>query len=311
MNTSKKVSKPSVTIAVSAYNEEKNIGNFLRSVLDQKEAGFTLDAIWIFSDGSTDKTVDVAGSFTSRKVKIFSYAKRIGKSSRLNQIYQRLRSDILVQSDADVVFKHPYVVRDIVIPLINDARVYMCGGNPQPIPGKTFIEKSVNLTSEVYRVFRKSIRGGNNIFSADGRLLAYRNKFIKGVHIPKTMIANDAFTYFSCLTAIGLYRYAHKAVVLYRSPQTVMDQVKQNTRFLAARERMTKYFSPDVVDNEYMIPHGLYLRTIIAQAFSHPVHSIVIFMINRFCYVKSSLVEGGLTGIWSIAKTTKIEINRI
>src|SRR3989344_2235293 len=173
MNKSNILSKPTVTIAVSAYNEEKNIGNFLRSVLRQKIEGYTLDAIWIFSDGSTDKTVGVTRSYARRKVKIFSYGKRVGKSSRLNQIYRRLKSDILVQSDADVVFKHPFVVRDIVIPLINDARVYMCGGNPQPIPGKTFIEKSVNLTSEVYRVFRKSIRGGNNIFSADGRLLAY------------------------------------------------------------------------------------------------------------------------------------------
>jgi cellulose synthase/poly-beta-1,6-N-acetylglucosamine synthase-like glycosyltransferase len=195
--------------------------------------------------------------------------------------------------------------------MIKNQRVFMCGGNPTPTPGITFIEKSVNVTTRAYRNFRKSVRGGNNVFSADGRLLAYRTQFIKHVHIPEDMIANDAFTYFCCLTNGGLYQFAPEAIVQYRSPQSVADQIRQNTRFLAAPQRMTKYFDSDVVAKEYQIPRDVYLRTIIAEAVSQPIHSLVIFLINRLCFINSILMESRLTAKWAIATTTKKVVNKI
>ena len=78
-----KIKKPSVTIAISAYNEEKNVKAFLESVLAQKGLGFKLNSIWIFSDGSNDRTVEFTQSYRSKKLKVFSYTKRTGKSNRL------------------------------------------------------------------------------------------------------------------------------------------------------------------------------------------------------------------------------------
>ena len=48
---------PTVTIALSAYNEAENIGRFLQSVLEQKENGFILEKILVISDGSDDSTI--------------------------------------------------------------------------------------------------------------------------------------------------------------------------------------------------------------------------------------------------------------
>src|SRR3989304_6639199 len=100
----------SVTVAISALNEAHNITAFLRSVLSQKEEGFVLEKILIISDGSTDQTAELARALNSDKIEVRKYGERIGKSSRLNEIYKDLRSDILVQSDADVVFSHPLVI---------------------------------------------------------------------------------------------------------------------------------------------------------------------------------------------------------
>ena len=52
-----KTHKPTVTVAISAYNEEGNINYFLKSVIKQKIKNFTLKKILVISDGSTDKTV--------------------------------------------------------------------------------------------------------------------------------------------------------------------------------------------------------------------------------------------------------------
>jgi len=113
--------------------------------LDQKEDGFVVKEIWLHSDGSTDKTVELAKSLKNKKIRIWDHKKRVGKSTWLNQIYKSLKTDYLVQSDADVIFAHPFVIRDLIKPLIQDSRVGMCGGNPMPLSTKSFWEKVVNV----------------------------------------------------------------------------------------------------------------------------------------------------------------------
>lgn len=297
---------PSITVAISALNEAHNITAFLRSVLSQKEEGFVLDKILVISDGSTDKTAELARSLDSDKLEVREYGERIGKSSRLNEIYKDLQSDILVQSDADVVLEHPLVIRDIILPIVLDQKVGMCGGHPRPIKASTFTEKSVNCTFNAYEPFRSLVRGGNNVFSADGRLLAFRREFIKQVKVPEDMIANDAFTYFSCLDKGFAYRYVKTAVVLFRSPQTFTEQVKQNTRFEAAPARMSKYFPNKLVDQEYDIPFNIFLKSVFEQMVRHPILCGYIFLVNAYCRLKAFFTEKQLTAKWQMAHTTKI-----
>ena len=67
MNTESHNYKPRVTVAISAFNEERNIGAFLRSVLMQKEDGFELVRILVISDGSADGTAGVVRDLASPK----------------------------------------------------------------------------------------------------------------------------------------------------------------------------------------------------------------------------------------------------
>ncbi|OGM27083.1 hypothetical protein A2962_03200 [Candidatus Woesebacteria bacterium RIFCSPLOWO2_01_FULL_39_61] len=296
---------PEVTIAVSAYNEEKNIKNFLESLLVQKEFGFVLKSIWVLSDGSKDRTVEFAKSFKSKKIKVFDYKDRLGKSSRLNQIYAKLKSDILVQSDADVLFAHPYVIYDVIQPLLKNKRVGMCGGNPQPLKAKTFTEKAVNNTVFAYLPLRESVRGGNNIFSVDGRLLAYKKALIKQIYVPEDMIANDAFTYFECLVHGYEYRFVKDAFVNFRSPQNIKDQIRQVTRFKAARIRMFRHFPKDLVTKEQYIPASLLIKNMLVQFVKHPIHCSYIFLVNKFCKYQALKNESKLNSTWEIALTSK------
>lgn len=296
---------PSVTVAISALNEAQNITAFLRSVLAQKEEGFALEKILVISDGSTDKTAELARSLNSDKLEVREYSERVGKSSRLNEIYKDLKSDILVQSDADIVLERPFVIRDIILPIILDRKVGMCGGHPKPVPASTFTEKAVNCTFDMYEPFRSLIRGGNNAFSADGRLLAFRREFIKQVNVPEDMIANDAFAYFSCLDKGFLYQYVKTAIVLFRSPQTFAEQVKQNTRFEAAPARMSKYFPDELVIQEYRIPFVIFLKSALKQIVRHPFLCGYIFFVNAYCRLRAFFVEKRLTAKWQMAYTTK------
>lgn len=71
-----KTKQPKVTVAISAYNEEKNILPFLQSVLMQKEDGYTLEAIWVYLDGVTDRTAELISNLKSGKIKVFFRSQR-------------------------------------------------------------------------------------------------------------------------------------------------------------------------------------------------------------------------------------------
>lgn len=294
-----------VTVAISAYNEEKNIKKFIHSVLKQKEEGFTLQKILIYSDGSNDKTVQKVKSIKSRKIKIIACEERMGKSTRLNQIYSEVKTDFLIQSDADVVFAQPYVIRDIIQPLIEDKQVGMCGGNPIPLEGITFIEKADSVTFKIYMTILKNMNGGNNVFSADGRILAYRKELYKRMNIPEDMIANDVYTYYVCITNYFKYKFVSSAQVDFRSPQILQDKIKQTTRASAVRLRMQKYFPPELVNKEMYIPASVHLRSILLQFIRYPIASLLIFFVSKYCSFKAVKAEKYLNAKWDIACTTK------
>lgn len=294
-----------ITIAAVAYNEEQNIRKFLESIFAQKYKNLNVEKILITSDGSNDRTVDIVKSIKPASLTIIQRRERRGKSLRLNEIYTSLSSQVLVQFDADIVLAHPFVVENIVAPLINEDKVSMCGGNPIPKEGRNLIEKAINITCEAYNEFREKVRDGNNVFSADGRILAFRKEFIKKVKIPENMIANDMYTYFVCMT-LGLnYRFTKEAIVYFNSPRTLADHIKQNTRFRASPIRMKRYFKKELVERELNIPKYLFLSMHIKYFLKNPALSFFIFLLNKYCGVKALINERSLKGTWDIAYTTK------
>ncbi len=296
---------PTVCIAVCALNEESNIGNLLASVVSQKEVGYKLKKILVISDGSTDNTVPTVKKFTSKKLVIKSYKKRMGKSYRLNEIFATHDSDILVITDADVIFEHSLVVSEIIKPIVKNKNVGLAGGNPTPMTPQTFTEKAIQCTLNAYIPLRKVLKGGNNALSATGRLMAIRKELVAKIHEPADTISNDGYIYFSCLINGFLYRYVETANVKFRSPQSLSDQIKQSSRFAATYERMKMYFPHELVDKEYYIPQNLLMRQMIKQFVKHPILCSYIFVVNKYCHLRAFILKTKINAIWDLVYTTK------
>lgn len=293
-----------ITIAICALNEEANIGNLLKSIMIQEEEGYKLDKILVISDGSTDQTVEIAKSF-GKRVEVKAYKQRRGKSSRLNEIYTSVTSDVVIQPDADVILAHEYVISEVIKPFIGNLSVGMTGGHPIPLPAETFLEEAINYTLEVYIPFRKKLNGGDNILSATGRLLALRKEVFRNITVPKDTIANDGFVYFCTITQGYLYRYAEKAIVYFRSPQNLKDHISQNTRFAATYTWMKQFFPPELVEKEYRIPPGDLYREMLKQFIKHPIFSGYIFLINKYCAIRAIILRKKINAIWNIVYSTK------
>lgn len=298
---------PTISVAVCAYNEEGNIYRFLSSVLGQDQTGFILKEIIVVTDGCTDKTVEIVRSLQKKHsiIKITESKTRVGKSTHLNDIYKRVLSDYLVQSDADVVFSHTHVIRDMIMPLQKDRRVGMCGGNPTPLPASTFWEHVASVAFEPYQAFRSTVRGGDNALSAVGQILAYRRELLRTIHIPSDMVTNDLFTYFCCLSTHWNYKYVASGIVYFQSPKALRDIIKQNTRFKTGHNRMYTYFPKQMVDYEMSIPRLAYVRAIVGQLLKHPIYSILYYTINLCSKIRANRIGATLTAAWPIATTTK------
>ncbi len=296
---------PTLTVAVSVFNEERNIKNFLKSVLKQETKDFKLSKIIVYSDGSTDKTINIAKSIPSKLIDVIEDKNRIGKSTRLNQIYKMVNTDILVQSDADVILSSNDTIHHLIQPMLKENKVGMCGGHPEPMKAATFTEKAVNSTFQMYSRLRSDLRKGNNVFSADGRLLAYRKDLYKKIVIPEDMIANDAFTYFACITKKFKYAYSPKAVVKFRSPQKLKDQIRQNTRFVSAPIRLKKIFNKNLIDKEYFIPNNIRYTYMLQEFLKNPLGCLYIYIVNTYCKLRAIKIEKKLNAKWDMAITTK------
>lgn len=300
------MSKPTVTIAVSALNEERNIVRFIESILLQKEDVFVIEKILVISDGSEDKTAERAESFHSPKIEVREYAERRGKSFRLNEIIADLTSDFIVQFDADIVLEHDRVLHDLLQPLFHEKGVGICGGNPLPVSPVTFTEKAIACSLESYLPLRLKLKNGNNIYSAMGCMLAFRKEFIKKIHIPNRSVANDLFLYFSCLSLGYTYRHVSSAIVRYRLPQTLRDHIKQNVRFASGPIKMKEYFSQALIESELHIPFWIKWQYRAEQVMKHPILCAYIYMVNTYCRYKALKTWHTLNTKWEMVSSTKM-----
>jgi len=109
---------PTVTLIISAYNEENIIDRRIRNSLELDYPRDKLEII-VASDGSTDATNDIVGSYSEHGVKLINRPDRRGKVFVLNRTVPKAAHEIVVLSDANTMCE-PDALRHLVSPFCND-----------------------------------------------------------------------------------------------------------------------------------------------------------------------------------------------
>ncbi len=94
---------PKISILVSAYNEEKHIADRIRNLLGLAYPPERLE-ILIGSDGSTDRTVELARQVADPRVKVLVTSLRSGKPAMLKRLAAEATGEVLVLTDANTHF---------------------------------------------------------------------------------------------------------------------------------------------------------------------------------------------------------------
>ena len=96
--------QPTVAVVIAAYNEEKDIVERVKNLLAQDYPKDKLK-IYIGSDGSSDKTVDLIGEIKDERIILHAFTENRGKISVLNDLLMDIKESIVVFSDANTFFK--------------------------------------------------------------------------------------------------------------------------------------------------------------------------------------------------------------
>lgn len=109
---SKGEATPSVTVIITAYNEEKDIREKLENTLALEYPKDRFDVI-VASDCSSDATDEIVKQFADRGVRLIRQAHRGGKTAAQNLAVEHATGEIVLFSDATSTYR-PDVIRQVV-----------------------------------------------------------------------------------------------------------------------------------------------------------------------------------------------------
>lgn len=110
----------SVAAIVPAFNEEKTVGAVVKAL----KAARGIDEILVVSDGSTDRTAEVAAAAGARVLRL---RENVGKGGAVKMGAAATRSDVLFLCDADFIGLAPAHVERLLAPVL-EGRLAMCAG---------------------------------------------------------------------------------------------------------------------------------------------------------------------------------------
>ncbi|EKD64426.1 MAG: glycosyl transferase family protein [uncultured bacterium] len=299
--------KLTVSVGTSAYNEEQNIANMLRSVISQKEKTIKIAEIIVISDGSKDNTVALAKSVKDNRIKIIDDGRRMGKAARVGELLKRFSGDVLVVLDSDMIMKGKKTIENMVKKFIEDRKTALVCGNAQPIPARSFLESAINNYIYARNYFYKQFNFGNTAYSAHG-FLAYSKAFAQTLTIPSGVLNDDAYSYFMCMSKGYKHYFAKNAVVMYRSPSSIKDHIHQSIRHLAGGDQLCEYFGKEVVDMGFYVPKEINLRLLIYQSVKNPLGYAFVKLLNFYCKLRSKALYRKLDIRWATIKSSKMSI---
>ncbi|MEE9193215.1 MAG: glycosyltransferase, partial [Thermodesulfobacteriota bacterium] len=117
--------EPSVTLIISAFNEEKYIREKIVNSLsiDYPKEKFE---IIVVSDASTDNTDEIVRQFEKQGVRLIRQEERLGKTSGLNLAVSQAEGKIIVFTDANAMYQKD-AVRKLIRHFNDDKIGYVVG----------------------------------------------------------------------------------------------------------------------------------------------------------------------------------------
>ncbi|MFQ5911354.1 MAG: glycosyltransferase [Thermoplasmata archaeon] len=210
-----------VTIGICAYNEERNIGELLRALLEQRTRVAEIQEILVVASGCTDKTPEIVESLAENdgRIRLILQEERRGKASAINEILRDARSEVIVLESADTM-PSPEAIELLVRPF-RDSKVGVVAARPLPVDDhRTFWGGIAHALWELHHQVSLQV-------PKTGEMFAFRHLLEV---IPDCVGADEDWIRHSVESEGYRVVYEPLAVVHNSGPKTLDEFLKQRVR---------------------------------------------------------------------------------
>lgn len=179
--------RPSVTIIVAVYNGEAFLAEKLKSIFSLQYPPDRLEVI-VASDGSTDRTAEIAKSFASEGVRLIQLP-RGGKPAALNASIPLARGEILVLTDVRQVLAADSV--GLLVESFADPSVGVASGELVIRQAATEEQSTIGVYWRFESWMRDRLGEIDSMFGATGPFYAIRREL--AVPIPPDILLDDVY----------------------------------------------------------------------------------------------------------------------
>lgn len=169
---------PSVTVIVAAYNEQERIADKIENILALDYPKDKLEVI-VVSDGSTDRTEEIAGSYEREGVKVLSLPERGGKTAAQNAAAAAAKGEILFFTDVSTP-SPPDALKKLVRAFADESVGCVSGRVTYRRDETTATEMGMGLYGRYQQFIRRRQADAGTLIGGTGCILAVR----KDLYVP-------------------------------------------------------------------------------------------------------------------------------
>ena len=267
--------EPRVTLIVVAHNEAAAIETKLKNILALNYPRNLLQII-VASDGSSDATNSLVGSYAPRGVELLALPRR-GKIAALNDAVVAANGEVLVFSDANSMY-HPNAICELVWCLA-DPQVGGVAGDQQYSRGTSTADVGERSYWSFDRLMKRAQSRAGSATSATGAIYAVRRSL---VHETPDGVTDDFFVSTGVIAQGYRLVFAPRAIAY--EPAASRGAIEFGRKVRVA----TRGFRAVAVRRRLLNPfrHGFYS----VQLASHKVLRRLMFGPLALLFVSSALV---------------------
>lgn len=169
---------PKVMLLISAYNEEDVIEAKILNSLELDYPKELLEIV-VVSDGSSDRTNEIAAQYADKGIVLRYFEGRIGKTACLNEAVSLAKGEVIVFSDANSKYNKD-AIRKLADHFSDETIGFVTGGTKYITEAGNGIANSIGLYSKIEQLTKVLESKISSPVGADGAIFAIR----KGLYQP-------------------------------------------------------------------------------------------------------------------------------
>ena len=231
--------KKSVDIGIAVHNEEKNIGNLLNTLANQK-IDYNIKNVFIVCSGCTDRSVSIVKDSQKKytKIRLLLESERKGKYSAINKILRVSKADFLILINADTAPKNNSI--KFLLEVLENRSDAVSGKPVCDVPRNSLAGYIQNFVWEYHDELSK------NFPTITGEICGIRNKVIN--RIPEKVINDDEYLA-AVISKKCHIEYVPRAETKIVENMTLGQFIKKRRRFAQGHfqiNKMRKTNSPSI-----------------------------------------------------------------